>query len=497
MICKMKQSNWIEKVMWGLLLALNALFLYYWVVLAANYCMHFDDVHFLWKMREYSIFEYVREMYMTRGGNFVSYGLNGVVFTISNWIGAYRFWAIIFYALGILMTWAAFNNTSFVKNSDWKVWLGIITLYNVYVLTSIDYAVFTWMCAMEYYLFAPALCLLIKYLTKDSLNWKQWVLLIALALFISGNAVSISTVTFVVLFAYGMYMWYKEGWNIRATWAKPQVRRLIGVTALMLVCFAIVFVAPGNWMRMEEGNSGVEQPQNMVQFIKAIAVCSGMFLYMMAFYIPYILIALFIGAWAGKKHPMTVPIGRYRAIGLALFISCLYLLVSVIPLAYLSNGFELQRNYTPNSFFYILTFFVVGYLWTCDAINVKFYMSDKWLCRCINICAVFLIVVMGLNIRQDLPVARAYNKAHQDRVEYLLHLQRSGQSDTIIIDPYPSVHAPDSKYIFFKLLGKETYKPAIYYESDIDTIPNGYEYHLRKLYGIDFDFILAEPKAQE
>ena len=486
---ELTKNNWVEKGVIGLLVVLNALFLYYWVGLAANYCMHYDDVHFMWKMREYSIFEYVKEMYMTRGGNFVSYGLNGIIFSISIWVGAYRFWAILFYVLGIIMTWGAFRGLPFIKNSGYKGWLGVITLYNVYVLTSIDYAVFTWMCAMEYYLFAPALCLLVKYLSKETLNRKQWILLVGLAIFISGNAVSISTVTFMVLFAYGMWMWYREGWNIRKTWPKPQVRRLIGITVLMLVIFIIVFIAPGNWNRMDD-EFDIEQPQNMMQFIKAIVVCAGMFLYMMAFYLPYHLISMALGAWAGNKYAMQLSMGRKNAIILTICMIAVYLIVSVIPLAYLSNGFQLQRNYTQIGFFYIMAFFVMGYLWRCGN-KVE---QSKSVMSLMTVSAVFLITIMCLNIHQDIPVARAYDKAHQERVSYLEKLQASGQTETVIIDSYPSVHTPDAKYTVLKWLGKDTYMPSIYYESDIATTPNEYEKHLKKLCKLDFDFVLAEPK---
>ena len=354
-----QETSLVEKSLLGLLLILNAFFLYYWVVLAANYCMHYDDVHFLWKMREYSIFEYVKEMYMTRGGNFVSYGLNGVLFTISNWIGGYRAWAMIFYVLGIAITWGAFRDTPWIKNSGWKGWLGIISLYNIYVLTSVDYAVFTWLCAMEYYLFAPVVCLIIRYLNQAILKWWQWILLVVSAIFIAGNAVSISTITFVILFAYGMYMWYKEGWNIKQTWKKPQIRRLLAITGLMLICFAIVYIAPGNWSRME-GEFDIEQPLNLKEFLRAIIVCAGMFLYLMVFYLPYHLIAVTLGAWAGCKYPISISISRRKALLLTLIIAISYILVCVIPLAYLSNGFQIQRNYTQIGFFYILTFFALG-----------------------------------------------------------------------------------------------------------------------------------------
>lgn len=486
---ELTKHSWVENSVIGLLVVLNALFLYYWVGLAANYCMHYDDVHFMWKLREYSIFEYVKEMYMTRGGNFVSYGLNGIIFTISNWIGAYRFWTILFYALGIIMTWGAFRDMPWIKNSTYKGWLGIITLYNVYVLTSVDYAVFTWMCAMEYYLFAPAMCLLVKYISKETLNWKQWILLLGLAIFISGNAVSISTVSFIILFTVGLYMWYKEGWNILRTWEKPQVRRLLGITALMLICFAIVYVAPGNWSRMDEVED-IQTPHSIMELVKAIVMCAGMFLYMMIFYLPYHLIAVALGAWAGHKYPMNIPKGRNKAILITIGTLVMYLFVSVLPLAYLSNGFAIQRNYIQIGFFYMLMFFAIGYIWMCG----RKQECSKSIMASISVCAIFISVIMCLNIRQDIPVARAYNRAHQERELYLLDKQEKRNNETVVVAPYPSTQTPDAKYNVLKLMGKKTSMQAIYYESDTETKPNEYEFNIRKLYELDFDFVLAEPR---
>lgn len=481
--------NWLEKGVIGLLLVLNALFLYYWIVLTANYCLHYDDVHFMWKIRECSILEFVKEMYMTRGGNFVGYGLDGIIFTVSNWVGTYRFWAILFYALGIIMTWGIFRDMPWIKNSGYKGWLGIITLYNVYVLTSIDYAVFTWLCAMQYYLFAPILCLLIKYLIKETLAWWQWVLLIIMAIFVAGNAVSISTVAFVALFVYGMWVWYKEGWNVLNTWERPQIKRLLLVTAIMLACFAIMFVAPGNWNRMDD-EFDIEQPQNLAEFIKAIVVCAGMFIYMMAFYLPYHLIAIAMGALAGSRCPINLPIGSWKAIGLTILMFVVYLLISVLPLAYLSNGFQIQRNYIQIGFFYILVFFAIGYLWGCESKSKQ----HKYILPSVAICSIFLITIMCLNIRQDLPIVQAYNKAHLEREVYLKELQKSGQKETIIVTPYPSTQTPDAKYNVLKWMGKKTSAQAIYYESDTDVEPNEYERHARKLLKIDFDFVLEEER---
>ena len=391
-----KNLSLFEKVIIGLLLLLNVLFLIYWIGLSVNYCLHFDDVDFLCHMRDYSIYQFVHEMYMTRGGNFITYGLDAIIFLISNWIGAYRFWPMIFYVIGIIITWEVFKNWSWISKSGFKGWLGVITLYNVYILTSIDYAVFTWICAAIYYLYAPLVCAILYFLHQEKLYWWQWILLLVASISIAGLSVSISTVTFVVLFVYGMYMWYKEGWDISNTWKKPQVRRLLCITVLMLICFAIVFVAPGNWDRMAE-EFDIEQPQNLIEFLKAIAICAGMFLYMMVFYLPYHLIAAALGAWAGEKYPVSLPIGRNKTILLILLIFVIYLLISVVPLAYLSNGFQIQRNYIQIGFFYILTFFMVGYVWASydNQKNIKHVNS------LLIICSLFLIVIMCLNIRQN------------------------------------------------------------------------------------------------
>jgi len=63
-----------------LLLLLNLLFFTYYVLLAFYSRPHYDDLHFLWKLKQMSIGEYVSDMYFSRSGRFVGYFLNGLVF---------------------------------------------------------------------------------------------------------------------------------------------------------------------------------------------------------------------------------------------------------------------------------------------------------------------------------------------------------------------------------------------------------------------------------
>lgn len=473
------------KIFFLSLVILNTFFLAYWLILAANYCLHYDDAHFMWKLSDISMFEYVREMYMTRGGNFFGYGLNAIMFSISNSIGAYRYWPILFYCIGIAMVYGAVKD---LKLNIHKVDLlmGIIALYNIYILTSVDFAVFTWICAMGYYLYAPAICLILKYINTEALKWWQICLLFLLGLFIAGSSVSISTITFVVLFVNGMCLWYSESWNVKNTWHKPQMRRLIYLTLFMLVAFAIVVIAPGNYSRLESA-SDIEQPNSILVFFVACGKCMGMFAYLMSFYIFCHLLEFAIGYIAGTKSTIKLPMSRMRLVIIATVIYLVYLFVSVMPLAYLSNGFQIQRNYTQLSFFYMVCVFAIGYIIGCNKEEKR--TKANWGAI---ICAVFLIVIVILNIHQDFPVAHAYRVAHEQREAYLEDLQSSGHKELVKVAPYPTTHTPDAKYNILKLFGKESNMQAIYYESDTDTEPNEYESHIRHLLNLDYDFVIEQ-----
>ena len=84
-----------------LLLGLNTLFLIYYVMLAVYFRPHYDDLHFLWKMREMSISEYVSDMYFSRSGRFVAYALNGVVFSAINYIQIYWIFPVFFWLIRV------------------------------------------------------------------------------------------------------------------------------------------------------------------------------------------------------------------------------------------------------------------------------------------------------------------------------------------------------------------------------------------------------------
>ena len=50
-------------------------------------------------------------------------------------------------------------------------------------------------------------------------------------------------------------------------------------------------------------------------------------------------------------------------------------------------------------------------------------------------------------------------------------------------------------HFILHLFGKETSPSVLYYISDTRSEPNEYEFHMKKVLNLDFDFVLADEKA--
>ena len=133
-----------------LLASINLMFIVYYVILAIYSRPHYDDLHFLWKMREMSIYDYVMDMYYSRSGRFVAYAINGLVFKTINTVGAHWFFPIVFWCIGVGLSIYSVCKLSKIKFSFIVANL-VALFYNIFVLTNIDFAVFNWLCALSYF----------------------------------------------------------------------------------------------------------------------------------------------------------------------------------------------------------------------------------------------------------------------------------------------------------------------------------------------------------
>lgn len=474
-----------NRILPSVLILLNILFVIYFAFWSFNGFLHFDDLGATAAMMHSSILGHVYDIYMGQSGRFVGCFICAVIFKFVALTGVYRFFPLLFLLIGYALMGLSVKNLPFANKK--MVSLIAILLYNLYVFTAIDFPVFTWICALYYYLLAPSLLLFCIYLCKSSLNVWQWIMLTLSGIFIAGGSEAFTPVALFVMFLIGLYYWHKNNWSIRETWSLPQVRRIVYTAVCILLLFAVVVVAPGNYVRMEQSvGEGFAHPAGVVGWVIAIAKCVSMFLYMSAFYAPYYLVLFFFCCYLGANQQNKLPLTKIQSILIisALFVA--YLVVSAIPIAFVYNGFGIQRLYTH------VTFVLVGYvggLGFIAGINAPQLMKMS---KVMTIAlGTMLSGIMVLNLVNDVPVMRRFSKSVDDRVTLLTNLQKQGNKDTVIVEPYADMQVPDAKYTIMKLVGKRNNPmSSLYYGADTDVNPNEYENHYKKVYGLDFDFVL-------
>jgi len=370
--------------------------------------------------------------------------------------------------------------------------VGIVLLYNIFMLTVVDFAVFTWLCAMSYYIMAPAMCLFIRYLNQYDVKWWQWLICGLLTILLGGVGEAFTPMVLLVLFCEGIYIWCLNGWNLKDTWADYRVRRIVYAAIVLFILWIIVLAAPGNYIRLGEADGtdpeGFRTPTGFFDLCRSIVLHVVTFCYFQAFYVPYYLVLFLLALVVGTRMEYTSTVAKWKWIIGMIGAYLAYVTIACIPLAFLyAENFGAQRNYTHMVFLLVVLFAAIGFLLGMG--NQKYQKVLKWLSSMGVAC---MIIVVCLNYIQDVPVAKEYAKAHDERKAYLLELQAQGNKEIVKVPKYPSTATPDIKHNVFKLIGKNTPMQSIYYEADTNIIPNEYESHVKKWLILSFDFVLDE-----
>ena len=479
----MKRST-IDRIILVNLVVANVLFLAYWGILAFYSRLQNDDLHFLWVIRDTSIFDYTKNVYLATSGRFVGYLVNGLVLKVTNVVGFHQLWTLVYYVAGIGLCWFSVRDIS-LHVSRIGLFMGICFLYNLYILTNIDFPVFFWLCAMMYYLSFPMTCLLLKYLNLNSLNWRQVSVFVLLILLLGGVNETFTPLVLLLMLICGLYWWHKKEWKVKETWALPQVKRIVWTALALLVLWGIAIAAPGNYVRLEEGmaGEGFVHPIGLLDWIKSLARVMAMFFYFMAFYIPYYMVAFVLAYYVGTKSNYILPASKFKLLMILAVGFIVYLAISCLPDVYLYCNFRLQRNYTHAVFVWLLVVTIAGFV--CG------HNRSSWAPGKLAIVGVLILTVITcVNIINDAPTAKRYGKEFDERMEYLCESRDQGQKETVIVKPLPIPYTEDVKHFVLNKLGKDTPRTVLYYVSDAERVPNMYMNNIKHVLGLDFDFVL-------
>lgn len=473
-----------------LLTILNSLFLIYYVILAYYNRPHYDDIHFLWKLKEISISNFVSDMYLDRSGRFIGYFINAVIYKIILFFDEYRFFPIIFWFIGIVIFWT-FTKTIFTKISRFLLLNVSVLFYNLFIFTNIDFSVFYWLCAMYYYLSMPILLLSLVYINKKTLKISQKILLCFFIIFLGGSLESFTPIVLIMLFINALYYFSEYNFNFIFTLKDIRVKKIICITLIILICYFIVVIAPGNFLRLSLDEFKV--PTKLFAFSLGLTEAIINFYYYFIFYVPYyfIMSLLVVNVYLKSTYTFHKTRFNYKQLVLGTFVIYIfYILISVTPSVILWSGFGIQRNYTHVVFTSMLFIIVQSLLF------VHFHQKSfklKYLEVIQNIGIVTLTVIMIINIANDTISAQKYAKSVDKRIEQVLYLNKEGLKNDVEVEPLYIPYTIDIKDFTLNMIkGKHTSKAVLYYISDTDYEPNEYAYHLSKFYNLNFKIKLKK-----
>lgn len=477
------KSTLYRRFIWGLIACLNAIFLVYYCGLAVNMRLHYDDIHWLYSAQEQNLWEYLNWVWFDRSGRITVYAMNWIVSTITNSIGFYWFWPILYMLFGWLLCWIFVRELPLFI-SRFKKFLILVLVYNLYILTAVDFAVFYWPCAMQYYIIGPATLALIGYAVRKELKWYQWLFATVIVIIVGLGYEYWTPIALLMLFFVGLYYWRSEQWNIKQTWMLPQARRLVYMAVLLLIGFAITISAPGMYNRMDV-DEAIVHPDSLMAVCLAYGKALGMLLYFQAFYLPYYLVLTILMMYVGMNAKHSFADAKSIMKWLSIITASIIAIACVEP-AYLYDGFGIQRFYTPLILLLVLYFAAIGYL-------IGYRNTDKkgstWPILLSIIGLICLSIIMIVNIIIDFPISKRYAEAVDARKEYVLKKRDEHHTGTLELEKIECPCSIDAKFVIFSLFGRQAVRPAIYYCSDVEDYPNDYSVFVRKAYHLDYDII--------
>lgn len=453
------------KVLLFFLIIINLLFLVYYSYLSYYNRLHYDDYNFLWLVRDKSVAEFASHVYIYLSGRFVAYTYIYIYTKFMLLTSNYFILPIINWLIGVALLSSIF--ISFFKNLSKFLIINIsCLLFNVFVLTNIDFPIVFWLCAMSYLLIPVLFLYLLKLIYGES-SIANKLLIVFFSVFVGGGLEIFTPVALTLLFCLGLYQLKVSGNSfIHEFKTNKLVQNIILSGLVMFFSFLIVVAAPGNYVRMNDTEfmTGQVHSSFFVLLLKSIA----MFYYQLSFYLPYYSVLILLFAFLGLNiKSTTFNLSYLKLLLYSIAVYLIVLLLTVIPNVLLTHGFGIQRTYTQLVFFTILFLSFNALIFGCFFIKNIFsnYVYGSLIAGLFVLC-----LVMVNNLRIDIPTAKKYAESADARVEYLCKLNKVGNEKLITLKPLFVPYTIDAKYSILKAVGRENNpKPVLYYTSEISS----------------------------
>lgn len=469
-----------------LLTIVNILFIVYFFTLAFYNRLSQDDFLFLKSIQNDGIINFAKGAYLTQSGRFVGYFLNSLIYTFIIKTGSIILIPVFVWILNTLILQYVLRK--YIEINFFYVFNFSALLLNIFIITNFEFTAFYWTCAIFYYVFPILFILLFGLVNNKKVSKSQYVLLIFTAVIISGSSEVFIPFCILFLFFNLLYYYFKYNKDLSLILSKKRTKKLLVSIVILFTGLVFVLIAPGNYNRATE--SIFQQPASIIDFILITSKSFVLFFYLLSFKFPYYIVLILISFLVGlmNKESLNFKI-IYRRFLLISWVGYLvFVLLSVMPAAFLMSGFGFQRIYTTTVFVSILFFIIQGFYF---GLNCKKNINQKYLQKLIAVNLFLLIIVMCANLYLDVPTARKYAESDIKRTNYLLELKQQGNQALIELTPLYKPYTYNLKYL---ILRKK--QPLLYYDNEISTDTSGYVNScISSFYDLEFPIKLESSNA--
>ena len=389
-----------------------------------------DDYGFVVDITHYNPWQWAKVMYMTWQGRFSTFFVNGFIFKLWGHAPSLFLWTTIHLLLGYWVVGLIIRDVAKIK--DIELWIPLsVLIENITIMSVFEISTFYWLCCAGYFLVIYA-TILLGYVLFFShwRNWINWAIAIICALYVSGSAENYTPLVLMVL---GIIWLIRivDGTKVSSFVTAFRANSMLFVVcAILAIGFLAMVLAPGNKVRMQNGNQivGFMHDFSLMPFVKKTIIANSIFFLRLLSRSLYFLAALPLFFYLGMRlksdgEEMNVE-SFWKHVGIASILLLGLLFVAVTACVY---GIGYYPPLRAMSFVSYIVMIYIGYV----GIGMGYKYGDKMM-KATNILLVLTcigwICFSVYECQKEYPVVKEYHSYIQQRDSEILDLAEQGST---------------------------------------------------------------------
>lgn len=460
-----------------------------------------DDYGFAVDISHLSPWEWMVRQYMTWQGRFSAFLVSGYIFEIWGRSSSLFSWTVIHLLLGFAVVYLYVRDVLKVKDVVNRCAIAVL-VSNITIMSVFEISTFYWLCCAGYFLVIYATLLLFYVLFVS--KWKGWVnIVIALtcALYICGSKENYTPLVLMILGIIWLVLLIRETKQSSFKEAFSKQWLLFSVCAILGIGFIAMVVAPGNKVRLAQGEgamAGFMYQFNLVMFIKKTIIANVIFMLRVIsrsfYWIGVLPIFMYVGKSQQDNQAEILQVKLWKGIGFATLVLLGFIFIAITACVYGLGYYPPLRSMSFVSYAIMIYLAYVGCL-------IGYKMADKKgaiVDRLVAACAVCWIAFAGYETCREYPEAKRYHDYVIQRNEMIQQLVESGNTETLYVDgfkcpewrnTYSYLRTTINKCVGSKKVVNEPYFPYMVSEFDKNDPENFRSRDIREYFQAQFDIL--------